>query len=574
MFVMAIEAAKQMTQPGREVKGYLIQDATFHHAVNVPAAEHDLELQLYLRPMNDASDRSSSWSSFRICMYESAQWIENCRGSIKVEYEETGNEGSTAQREEANFRQAHFEKLWEERQRECSQTITAEKTYQHFFDIGMGYGRAFQALRNLKYNAHGEAMAEVITFDWTSGEEMHSAQDHVIHPVTLDAAAQLIYLALTDGATKTIPTSIPTRVHNLWVSSSGLSHPSATSIKAYTKSAFKGNRSTESSLFALDTETGELRLMITGLETTMVANSDSDSAAHLESRQLCSSVVFKPDIETLSSSDIEAHCKSGLNERAEPIKFYGDLSFLVFAFISRTLGELSLHPPENLSPHLEKYVAWMQLQMEKEYQQGMTYSMSDWQTLARDSTYVDDLSRLVAGCGAEGRLFVETGRNLLPIIHGHFDPLNLLFGSELAENYYEDIFNSSCCQAMATYVDLLAHKNPGMKILEVGAGTGGMTRTVLSALTGSESEDGLARYAQYDYTDISGAYFEKAEAKLGLDKQKLRFKILNIEADPGDQGVEIESYDLVIAGLVGVSFTPLNRALKLTCCRFFTPPAT
>ena len=30
---------------------------------------------------------------------------------------------------------------------------------------------------------------------------------------------------------------------------------------------------------------------------------------------------------------------------------------------------------------------------------------------------------------------------------------------------------------MNSYVDLLAHKNPGMKIVELGAGTGGMTST-------------------------------------------------------------------------------------------------
>ena len=67
---MAIEAARQLAHPQRKVQGYLIQDATFHHAVNVPADGNELELQFYMRPTNDISEKTSSWSSFRVYTYE------------------------------------------------------------------------------------------------------------------------------------------------------------------------------------------------------------------------------------------------------------------------------------------------------------------------------------------------------------------------------------------------------------------------------------------------------------------------------------------------------------------------
>ena len=552
MFVMAIEAAKQLVNSSSAVKGYHIQDTTFHHAVNIPASGNDLELQLCMQPTNKFLDGSSSWSDFRVYMYENAQWKEACRGTIKVEYEEPNAEaeGTIAQRVEAGFRQAHYTKLWDEKQRTCAEPITKERIYQHFLSIGMGYGPAFQALQNVKSNRYGEATAEVLTFDWSSHEEAHYSQDHIIHPVTLDAAAQLIFVALTAGATKTIPTTIPTRVRNLWVSSSGLSYPSTPSIKAYTQSAPKDNRTTDSSLFALDKVTGELRLMISSLETTTVANQDSSSEAQKDRTQLCNGLVLKPDIETLSSGDIVTYCKSSLEEIVEPIAFYSDLSFLIFTFISRTLDGLYLQQPGNLPPHLAKYVAWLQFQMENYHSEKLAYSTREWQTLSKNSAYVEEVIQRVAAGDAEGKLFVTIGLNLLAVLHGKVDPLSLLFGGELAENYYQDIFNASCCRDMTAYLDLLAHKNPGMKILEIGAGTGGMTSQLLSALKVSSSEDDLTRYAQYDYTDISGAYFEKAEAKFGPLNSKMRFKILDIESDPDEQGLVRESYDLVVAGLV------------------------
>ena len=202
--------------------------------------------------------------------------MENYRGTIKTEYEGTETVGSDAQSIEATLRQAYYQQLWEEKQQSCSELICVENMYHHFDKIAMNYGPAFQALQDVKFNREGEATGEVVTFPW-SREEGHYAQDHVIHPVTLDAAAQLIFLALTAGGSKIIPTKIPTRVSGLWVSSSKLSHPSATSIKTYSKSVFKSYRTTESSLFGLDASTGELSLIITNLETTIVASGSLES---------------------------------------------------------------------------------------------------------------------------------------------------------------------------------------------------------------------------------------------------------------------------------------------------------
>lgn len=102
---------------------------------------------------------------------------------------------------------------------------------------------------------------------------------------------------------------------------------------------------------------------------------------------------------------------------------------------------------------------------------------------------------------------------------------------------------------------MLAHKNSSMKILEVGAGTGGMTVQVMKTLAiHSENELGIPRYRQYDYTDISRSFFGPAQDKFRDHGKRLNFKTLNIENDPELQGFECGTYDLVIAASVSLIF--------------------
>ena len=64
---------------------------------------------------------------------------------------------------------------------------------------------------------------------------------------------------------------------------------------------------------------------------------------------------------------------------------------------------------------------------------------------------------------------------------------------------------------LGTYLDLLAHQNPQMRILEVGAGTGSMTDIVLGYLGRGDDNPTERRYSQWDYTDISRSFFGEAQ---------------------------------------------------------------
>jgi 2-polyprenyl-3-methyl-5-hydroxy-6-metoxy-1,4-benzoquinol methylase len=89
----------------------------------------------------------------------------------------------------------------------------------------------------------------------------------------------------------------------------------------------------------------------------------------------------------------------------------------------------------------------------------------------------------------------------------------------------------------------ISHQYPSMKILEIGAGTGGMTHEVLREIDGA--------FSSYTFTDISTGFFEKSQERLQtVGMGRMIFSALDIEKDPAAQGYALGSYDVIIASNV------------------------
>lgn len=107
-------------------------------------------------------------------------------------------------------------------------------------------------------------------------------------------------------------------------------------------------------------------------------------------------------------------------------------------------------------------------------------------------------------------------------------------------------------------MDLLSHKMPNMKILEVGAGTGGVTRFALEGLRASGA---FQRYMKYTFIDVSAGFFPAAQEKF-RSIPNMEYRTLDIERSPEDQGYTAGEYDLVIAANVLHATPSLVQTLK------------
>jgi acyl transferase domain-containing protein/NADPH:quinone reductase-like Zn-dependent oxidoreductase/SAM-dependent methyltransferase len=556
MLVMALEGARQLADTDRHLTGYRIKDATFQRALSIPTDQDGVESQISMRPLQDAFDKQNANYDFWICSMEGGNWVENCRGTIQLEYKDDETEVDRG-RESAACLQ-HYKQLYEARAKSCYRAVDSQVVYDHFRTIGLDFGPDFRTLQGVTCSEDGEVVAEINTFRWITQDGANHQQPHLIHPTTLDGLIQLALVGLTKGAQDTIPATVPTRITNLWLSASGLCYPQATSIQASSCHLSRGARQTESSMFGLDSS-GNILASISVLETTNVDQRDTKSDAQSDQRQLCYKMDWKPDIDFLDAQQAQVYCEGGEVRTTGPLDFYQDLGFLLFSTIFKTLNAIE---GLQIQDSKQQYLRWMRRQVEK-YQVGqLLHARPEWSSQLDDEEYQEAVARRVEAFGSEGKFYFEIGRNLLKILQGDVDPLGLLFQGDLAKNYYLEI-NARLSGQFAKLMDILAHKHPGLKVLEVGAGTGGTTAHVINPLlVHGQEEHGTPRCSRYDFTDISPAFFEKAQGDFKDYSSRMKYKVLDIEKDVLMQGFEAGAYDLVVAANVLHATKHLDITLK------------
>ncbi|MCY4575202.1 MAG: beta-ketoacyl synthase N-terminal-like domain-containing protein, partial [Chloroflexi bacterium] len=149
---------------------------------------------------------------------------------------------------------------------------------------------------------------------------------------------------------------------------------------------------------------------------------------------------------------------------------------------------------------------------------------------------------------------------LADILQANADPLTVLFGSGYPTP--GDLFisapatratNNMLGDAIAALLKDLP-EGRRLRIIEVGAGTGSATASVLPELPTGRFD--------YVYTDISAGFFAEAEAQFGTADGAITYVPLNIEVDPVEQGFDAHGYDLVIASNVLHDTISLKETLQ------------
>jgi acyl transferase domain-containing protein/NADPH:quinone reductase-like Zn-dependent oxidoreductase/SAM-dependent methyltransferase len=562
MLVMAIEGARQLVQESanpRPIAGYRFTEATFQRALSIDTAgEQGTECQICIRPDQDTMGKGgSSRFDFRIYALDNGRWGENCRGLLQVEYEAAERNPVDGGLEATKTAKALTEE-WDQLAGSCGKTVDVSVVYEHFRDIGLDFGPTFQTLSKVNFSAEGHVVAEVNTFPWLADGQHNPRQDHLIHPTTLDAFIQVVLVGLTRGAAKLIPTTVPTRITNLWLAPLGLSHPGTTTLRATSRQLSQGARQTESSFMVVD-ENGSLRASVGILETTNIDRreaADADDDGDQLTRRLCYHMDWKPDVDFLSPAEGVAYFGTGKAVDPETADFYDTLACFQLASIYNALQQLD---QARVDPSRAQYIQWMKLQLDRFDNGPATPARSKWRTKLGDAEYSQTLAERLEASSSEGRFYVQVARNLLSILHGEVDPLQVLFSSDLVKEYYLEI-NDRLADAFFKVLDLMAHRNPSLRVLEVGAGTGGTTAHVIKPLFADANRP--HRCEIYEYTDTSASFFEQARTDFSACASRMRFSTLDIEQDPLAQGFSRATYDVVIAANVLHATPDLDITLR------------
>ncbi|MEJ2125518.1 MAG: SDR family NAD(P)-dependent oxidoreductase, partial [Alphaproteobacteria bacterium] len=174
--------------------------------------------------------------------------------------------------------------------------------------------------------------------------------------------------------------------------------------------------------------------------------------------------------------------------------------------------------------------------------------LQEWQAGLERWQDVPEMEALV-------RLEAETMRGLPEILTGRVSAVDVVFpdGSmELVESVYKnnavaDYFNDCVAGIVEAYVKARVAQDADarIRILEIGAGTGGTSAGVFAKL-----KPYAPQIAEYCYTDLSQAFLMHAQQVYASEAPYLNTRILDIEKPLAAQGFEIGDYDLVIAANV------------------------
>jgi acyl transferase domain-containing protein/SAM-dependent methyltransferase/acyl carrier protein len=160
----------------------------------------------------------------------------------------------------------------------------------------------------------------------------------------------------------------------------------------------------------------------------------------------------------------------------------------------------------------------------------------------------------------ELRTLQRCGGELARVLRGEQDPLQLLFpgGSfdEARKLYVESPFAQTYNRALGEALQAAIAKLPAgarLRVLEIGAGTGGTTTYVLPLLPADRTE--------YTFTDLSPLFLERAAEQFAAHPF-VRHAVLDIERDPIEQGFEAGGFDIVIAANVLHATADLRQTLQ------------
>jgi len=526
---MAMAAASELLETDTfVVEDIQIQKVLYIKEENIPTLQFSM----------NASDSSFVIRSCTLLVDKT--WTTHCIGYLRINSK-------------------HFDNVnLDELQKSMDNFISVEDAYQRFSNSGLLFGPAFRGLTAI-HTRDGEALARVQLLDVN---QQHSHKYH-FHPALLDACFQTLFGTLPMEQVDYL--YLPVAIDQLrffddaqtevWVHAQRIHANSNTLV---------GNLSIYSCF-------GQLLIKILGFRCRGLGSCNTEQLKLDESYQyrwqqsqltdlpqVKQKVCFLPD-----SAQIFESIKLDDREKLDGMACH--LNDLAIAYIINAFNILDCVVDKDDSLSINKLIAdfgvqkkyrqllfrFFQILEQENYVQIQTPDtaivLQSFSVPELNAKWSETLAKY-AGAFAELTLIRVCGEKLAAVLIGEQDPLQLIFpggSSTIAEHFYTDSLTFkpyNCLMQMA--LKKIAASVPSSKklrILEIGAGTGGMTTYLLSLFAEERVE--------YFFTDISNAFFSNAEQRF-KEFSFINYQTLNIEKDVQQQGFELNSFDIVLASSV------------------------
>lgn len=501
-----------------EITGYSFREVDIDTALRIPEDDYGIEIILSMEFMDTSTAKAPAWARFTVASVarNSNEWTQHCTGLVKVEVLPSTAKDKMSVEMDPKF-------------------PNSQAWYNKFTEIGLGYGETFRTLSKIQTDPHRNLAKANVALNKTAGTIKGGESDYPLHPTALDATFQLAIIAFFGGQVEKANASfVPAHLSRLYIKA-GVGHDWG---RAVARGSIQGPRSAYAQLQMMDPD-GDVFLEVESIRFTRFK--ESRSTKEMQSRQPFSSpftrLVWKPDIRTSSNCQTrELFPPPPENAEGAALLEIVDMICCLVVFEMYESNDTQSCPKGDI----RHWLAWIRRIVEED-ERPNTVEVRNLTTEQRRQL----LRKLYdeAGDGPEAQSAMLLLENASEILNERRKGIDVLVSNKLLTPLYETghVIAGSHPQ-LFNVMDCLGHANPNLRILEIGAGTGAATRVAMRALVGS---NGIKRYADYTFTDISSAFLTSANDMLS-DHRDVNYAVLDIEQDPLENGFE-PVYDVVLA---------------------------
>lgn len=529
---MAVEAAIRLVDSEKDpaVQFVELEDLTIHDAITLEKDSRGTDVRFVIR----VTKRTSTAINADYTCY-SADVDGSSQGTDKVNFtgRATVTLGASADPLALPAREAPRLPLAD---------LDLSRFYSSLEDIGLQYSGDFVM----------QSASRILNTATVTAQ--HISSSLLVHPATLDASLQGIFAAYCfpgDGRLRSgyLPTSIDSvRVD---VSALRLARSKGDSELMHTADCYV--RSTSGSTISGDVSifTGSdyhTELQIEGVTCTLLERNLAKN-----DRETFSQTIWMPDISN--------NLPPGASWCPEDEELAEIIERVVYFFLRNIREEISPEEIPSMDDHFQYLMDWALNHVLPRIESGRHPRVK--------AAWKDDTPEMIAFWRARFRgkidmdLITALGEALSAVCRGSLPTLQVLMENDMLNRFYKEGLGFPQANShLASLVSRFSHRYPHIKVLEIGAGTGGATAHVLKALS--------PQFESYTYTDISPGFFENARSLFHEFLPKMTFKTLDVERDPVDQGYEEEAFDLIIASNVLHATKFLSNTLQ-NCRRLLRP---
>jgi SAM-dependent methyltransferase len=515
---MAGEAIRQLTGVQH---GFRLRDTTATTAL-VVHEDKPVELITALRRRKLADGSDSRWWDFGISSHNGHVWVRHFTGE------------ATALGETETLGPAEHLEL-----PELPRPVDAAKWYAAVDRTGFHYGSTFRCLQDVKAatTQPGRVTATIAKAVGLGGED---ESDYHIHPTAVDNVFQMLPAASLLGRDRKLGLNVITGIGELTIA--------RCTSDAVLEASVSGQTAGDGSLLVGGGECavdGRVVLRMSDTTFSVLGHPDDGGDPHAAARH-----IWAPHVDFVAPEKLLKLARQhGDSDIAASL---AELSELALLHASKTLAGLEQAPTAD---HLRRYQSWVATQTAQALQNGAHLdSNDDGGLVERIGAKVRSLQgSAMAGDVAEAIYRVATG--LGDVLTGRMDGLDLLSKDNLLDKVVGYVNNEV---DKSSFLGALAHTQPNMRILELGAGSGALTDKHLEGLG--------SLYSKYTFTDASQRLVAEGKERL-KDRANMEFAALDIGGDLATYGFDLADserpgYDLILATNVLNQTHDLARSMR------------